>query len=228
MAGLTSELLSQLEATEPASEYACGRTFQKPMPDREHASIQFFLAGVLGPFLAQTGIGRAFTEFRCIFGPPGRERTYVPDLTYVARERLTADRFLLAAPDLVVEILSPDQHMPHFLDKIPFCLLYGVRLVWVIDPSTSTVTVQAPGQEARILGAGEILDGGDVLPGFSVAVDDITGLSPHASGRRYWLRRAMALTSILSWGCASSRTTTMVLAGRASPKIRPRVSFTAL
>lgn len=173
MAGLTDELVRRLEETEPASEYACGEAFQKPMPNREHAAIQFFLATVLGPFLAQAGIGRAFTEFRCIFGPPGNERTYVPDLSYVSRERLTADRYLRAAPDLAVEILSPDQHMAHFLDKIQFFLLYGVRLVWVIDPATTTVTVQAPGEEARILGPGDTLDGGQVLPRFRVAVDDI-------------------------------------------------------
>ena len=45
--------------------------------------------------------------------------------------------------------------------------------MWVFDPATSTVTVEAAGQEARILHPGDTLDGGDVLPGFSVAVSDI-------------------------------------------------------
>jgi Uma2 family endonuclease len=48
-----------------------------------------------------------------------------------------------------------------------------VRLVWVIDPSNATVTVLTAGEEARILGPDETLDGGDVLPGFSVPVSDI-------------------------------------------------------
>jgi Uma2 family endonuclease len=177
-AGLTLEQFLQMEETKPASEYACGEAFQKPMPNWDHSTIQIFLGTVLFAFLAETKIGRVLTEFRCIFGPPGRERTYVPDLTYVARARLPserslAERYLHAAPDLAIEILSPDQHMAHFLDKIQFYLLYGVRLVWVIDPATATVTVQVPGEEARILSSGDTLDGGDVLPGFSVAVDDI-------------------------------------------------------
>jgi len=166
------EFVRQAE-TKPATEYACGRALQKPMPNREHAALQIFLAALLVQFLDRTGIGQAFTEFRCIFGPPGRERTYVPDLCYVAREHLTADRYLPRAPDLAIEILSPDQHMPHFLDKIQFYLLYGVQLVWVIDPATSTVTVQAPNQEAQVLGSGDTLSGGDVLPGFTVPVDAI-------------------------------------------------------
>jgi Uma2 family endonuclease len=166
------EFLRTLE-TEPASEYACGEVFQKPMPNRQHAAIQLFLAMVLGPFLDRTRLGQAFTELRCIFGPAGRERTYVPDLCYVSRGRLEFEVFLRAAPDLVIEILSPDQHMVQFLSKIQFYLLYGVRLVWVIDPSTATITVQAPDVEPAVLGETDTLDGGDVLPGFKVAVGDI-------------------------------------------------------
>ena len=172
-AGLTLDQFLLMEETKPASEYACGEAFQKPMPDVLHSAIQTFLAVTLYPFLAETRTGRVFTELRCVFGPPGRERAYVPDVTYIARERLPSQRHLHAAPDLAIEILSPDQHMAHFLDKIQFYLLYGVRLVWVIDPATATVTVQVPGEEARILSSGDTLDGGDVLPGFSVAVDEI-------------------------------------------------------
>jgi Uma2 family endonuclease len=170
---LTLNQFHGLEETEPASEYACGEAFQKPMPNRHHAAIQLFVGAMLLSFLQRTGLGRAFTEFRCVFGPAGRERSYVPDISVVSRERLTTDLHLHAAPDLAIEILSPDQHLPRFLDKIQFYLLYGVRLVWIIDPATETVTVEAPGQEARMLHRGETLDGGDVMPGFSLAVDDV-------------------------------------------------------
>ncbi len=143
------------------------------MPDRAHSAIQFFLAAVLFPFLSRTGIGRGFTEFRCIFGPPGGQRAYVPDLTYVAMEHLTDDRYLRMAPDLAVEILSHDQDMARFVDKIQFYLGHGVRLVWVIDPTRATIAVLVPGQDARVLTIGNTLDGGEVLPGFSVPVADI-------------------------------------------------------
>lgn len=176
MRTLTLEQFLGLEETKPASEYACGEVYQKPMPDIPHSAIQFFFGAVLYPFLAQTGLGRGFTELRCIFGPPGRERTYVPDLVVVSRQHLPLPqdrRHLYAPPDLAVEVLSPDQHWAQFLDKVQFYLLHGVRLIWVIDPATSTVTVQAPGEDARILRPGDELDGGDVLPGFSVAVAEI-------------------------------------------------------
>ncbi len=175
---VTLEQFLGTEETKPASEYACGEVFQKPMPDGPHAAIQGFLTVVLYSYLAQTGIGRAFPELRCVFGPPGRQRIYVPDLVYVAASKLPIPRHLQAAPDLAVVVLSPDQHMPAFLDKIQFYLLYGVRLVWVIDPATATVVVQTPGEEARVLQTGDTLDGGEVLPGFSVPVADIFAQMP--------------------------------------------------
>jgi Uma2 family endonuclease len=159
--------------TEPASEYACGRVRQKPMPDREHAAIQIFLGATILQFLARTDIGQVFTEFRCIFGPPDDQRTYVPDVSYVAREHLTADRYLYRAPDLAVEVLSPDQHTAEFESKVQFYLQDGVRLVWVVDPRASTVTVEEPEKMPRVLRGGDVLDGGPVLPGFTLAVDDI-------------------------------------------------------
>lgn len=159
--------------TKPGSEWACGEVVQKPMPDLSHSIIQTYLGAVLFQFLTQSGLGLILTEFRCIFGPSGRARIFVPDLTYVARERVPSERFLYAPPDLAIEILSPDQPMARFSDKIQFYLLNGVRLVWIIDPIDRTVAVLAPGREPRILSAGDTLDGGDVLPGFSVAVDDI-------------------------------------------------------
>ena len=162
------EFLS-LEETKPYREYVCGEVTQKPMPNWDHSAIQAFLAAILFPFLAQAGSGRVLTEFRCIFGG----RAYVPDLSYVAKERLTGDRYLRSAPDLAIEVLSPDQDMGRFLEKIQAYLRYGVRLVWVIDPVRATVTVLMPGEDARVLTAGDVLDGGDVLPGFTLAIDEI-------------------------------------------------------
>jgi Uma2 family endonuclease len=173
MPGLTLEQFLRLDETKPASEFACGEAFQKPMPDFSHSAIQAIVISALFTFLAHTGLGRVLPEFRCVFGPSDRERTYVPDVVFVAKDRLPTERHLHAAPDLAVEILFPDQHWSQFLDKIQFYLLYGVRLVWVIDPATATITVETPGQEARVLRAGDVLDGGDVLPGFGIAVDEI-------------------------------------------------------
>ncbi len=170
---LTLDQFLRNEDTEPAAEFICGEVVAKPMPDWDHSTIQGYLMVLLHPFLSQTGLGRVLPEFRCIFGPPGGERAFLPDIAYVAKERLPVNRFLRAAPDLAIEIFSPEQHMARFVDKIHFYLLHGVRLVWVIDPAAETVAALAPGEEGRLLTAEDVLEGGEVLPGFSVRVADI-------------------------------------------------------
>ena len=92
----------------------------------------------------------------------------MPDVSYVSNERITRDRYLYAAPDLAIEILSPDQNIARLLDKAHFYLLNGARLVWVIDLETETIAVLAPGAESRTLTPGDALEGGELLPGFSV------------------------------------------------------------
>jgi Uma2 family endonuclease len=49
----------------------------------------------------------------------------------------------------------------------------GVRLVWLVDPASRTVSVFRPDAAPRTLGEGDILDGGDILPGFSLPVAEI-------------------------------------------------------
>ena len=157
----------------PYREYIDGEVLEKPMGNRDHSFIQLYLGILIGTFLARTKLGRIGTEWRCIFGPPGRERAVVPDLTYVAQERLTDDQYPRLAPDLLIEVLSPGQPAGRFADKIQFYLLHGVRLVWVVDPAERTVLVFRPGEPARALTGDATLDGGDVLPGFSVPVAEI-------------------------------------------------------
>lgn len=175
---LTLEEFLALPETEPASEYDCGEVFQKPMPDSAHALLQLFLGSLILQFLGRSPAGRAGTEWRCVFGPRGRKRSFVPDLVYVSRERMPKGdilelRALRTAPDLAVEVLSRGQPNQRFDRKIAFYLAHSVRLVWIIDPRTQLVTVLAPGEEPRTLASGDSLDGGDVLPGFAVEVAEI-------------------------------------------------------
>ena len=52
---------------------------------------------------------------------------------------------------------------------------FGVRLVWEIDPVTRTVAVFDAPDHSRLLDDSQILDGGDVLPGFALPLADLFG-----------------------------------------------------
>jgi len=145
------------------------------MPTLTHALLADYLLGVLREFLRGARIGVSGPELCCIFGPAGRERAFVPDIAFVSTARLPrgdsrAVRHFRIAPDLAIEVLSPDQPMGLFSEKIQFYLLNGVRLVWIVDPIAETVTVLAPGMEPASVRAGDVLDGGAVLPGLRLPV----------------------------------------------------------
>ena len=80
------------------------------------------------------------------------------------------------APDLVVEIISPNDRPVAVYDKAQMWLRCGVRLALLIDPDTRTVTVLPHDGPAYTLTDADTLDGGDVLPGFACAVSDIFDL----------------------------------------------------
>ena len=98
-----------------------------------------------------------------------------PDAAFVRSDRLRAltGGFVPLAPDLAVEVLSPSDRIVAAMSKVTMYLEAGVRLVWLVDPAALNVTVFRLDASPRTLGAGDTLDAGDVLPGFSVPVAEI-------------------------------------------------------
>ncbi len=105
-----------------------------------------------------------------------------PDVSFVSRKRIPADgipdSYWPFAPDLAVEVVSPSDGIEDLISKVGEYLSAGSRLVWVVSPRTQSVTAYLPNGEARLLRADDTLDGGEVLPGFSVPVRELfaTGL----------------------------------------------------
>lgn len=77
------------------------------------------------------------------------------------------------APDLAVEVLSPDDRPGEVLEQVGDWLNAGVRLVWVVDPVRRVARVYRPdGTKSRATDA-EALEGEAVLPGFSIALTEV-------------------------------------------------------
>jgi Uma2 family endonuclease len=100
-----------------------------------------------------------------------------PDLAFVCRERLPPENqprgFWEIAPDLVVEVVSPNDTRAEIQLKVREWIEAGVRLVWVVYPDSRTVEVIRTLLDREELTADDTLDGGDVLPGFSCAVAEL-------------------------------------------------------
>ena len=95
-----------------------------------------------------------------------------PDVGWVAPGRIAecVIGYPRLSPDLAVEIKESYETQAGMDERAAMWLGFGALMVWVADPETTTVTRYRPGQEPEILGEDDILDGGDLLPGFSVPV----------------------------------------------------------
>lgn len=99
----------------------------------------------------------------------------VPDISFVTWERVpdVSDKFREGPPDLAVEVVSPSDRATAMHRRVQDYLTSGTRQVWVLWPSQRALTVYEADGSARELGADALLDGGNVLPGFSVQVADL-------------------------------------------------------
>ena len=100
-----------------------------------------------------------------------------PDVFFVSAERLPlddqSDGYLEVAPELVVEIISPNDSQDDVDEKTQVWLSLGVLMVVEVYPRTRTIVVHRPGVPAVTLTGDDALDGGDVLPEFSLPLSEI-------------------------------------------------------
>ena len=95
-----------------------------------------------------------------------------PDVAWIASGRIPegTQGYPELAPDLAVEVKSPGNSNPEMAAKAAMWLSYGSREVWVADPETTTIIRHRPNAAPVTLGEDDILDGDDLLPGFSAPV----------------------------------------------------------
>lgn len=140
-----------------------------------HSAVSVELAARLLPFVKQHRLGHVFGSDVGLRLPGGNVRS--PDACFVAAGRFPNERvpddFPNLAPDLAVEVVSPGDRPRHVLDKVGEYLEAGTRLVWVIDPRKAKAVVYRSLSDVRELGPDDMLDGGDVLPGFSCRLREI-------------------------------------------------------
>ncbi len=100
-----------------------------------------------------------------------------PDVLFISAERLPLDvrvtGYSELVPDLVVEVASPSDSRRSVHDKARMWHSYGAPLVWAAYPNTRSVDVHRADGSIVTLSEDDTLDGGEVLPGFSILVRDI-------------------------------------------------------
>ncbi len=100
-----------------------------------------------------------------------------PDVAFVSRARVEAigeiEGFWPEAPELAVEVISPGDSYADVEEKVFDWLDAGTKMVVVINPRQRSATVYKSQTDITVLAEAGVLDGGDVVPGFELAVRDI-------------------------------------------------------
>jgi Uma2 family endonuclease len=142
----------------------------------QHGGIGAKFARRLGVYVEDRDLGLVLVDTGFVFedDPPTLR---VPDVAFIRAERLPPPDelplFSRVAPDLAIEVVSPNDAPAEIAEKVAFDLAHGVPLVWVAYPRPRQVSVHRPGQEPHTLGVGDTLEGEDVVPGFRLALADL-------------------------------------------------------
>lgn len=146
----------------------------------EHGDVAMEFGRLIANHVKANNLGRvtaAETGYILRKQPKGKDTVLAPDVGFISRERAAerpSQKFVPFAPDLAVEVVSPSDSYTTVRRKIALYLRYGTKQVWLANPELRTVEIHTT-DGIRLLSENDTLDGGDILPGFTVKVGEIFG-----------------------------------------------------
>jgi len=173
---MTADELLTLDLPGKSTELVRGKLVVREPPSTFHGLVQSTLNFIVSSYVRANALGAVFgqdTGFKIRSDP---DTVRAPDLAFVQRDRLRQigkRGYAALAPDLVAEILSPDDRPGEVLTKVGEWLDAGVALVWVIDADRRTGTVYRSDGSVTTIASGDDLDGESVLPGFRCRISEL-------------------------------------------------------
>lgn len=174
---VTAEELLEMPEKDVRRELVRGEVRTMAPAGNVHGKIALSLAARLYNHVSDNNLGIAFaaeTGFKIESDP---DTVRAPDVAFVRRERVEevgeVEGFWPGAPDLAVEVVSTNDSYAYVEEKVADWLNAGTRMVVVVNPLNKTVAVHRSRSDIVILGDDDTLDGGEVVPGWSLPVRDV-------------------------------------------------------
>jgi Uma2 family endonuclease len=144
---------------------------------KRHGVLAIRVTGPLWQHVQAYQLGEvcaAETGFRLSSSP---DTVRAPDVAFISQQRLEeigdVEGYWPGAPDLAVEVISPNDNYTEVEDKVLAWLDAGTRMVLVVNPRTETVTVYRSLSDVTILTKNDTLEGKDAVPGWTLAIEDL-------------------------------------------------------
>ena len=141
-----------------------------------HGRIENRIGRMLGNFVVKQALGEVVSGEVGIYTGRNPDTVRAADVAFISNERMAqvkSKSYLDVAPELVVQVLSPDDAWSDLMEKLDEYFTCGVKTAWVADPRTRQVYVYHAVTSVERFTEKDTLTGGDVLPGFSVPVVEL-------------------------------------------------------
>ncbi len=154
-----------------------GELHRMSKPGARHGMVAMRIGASLFGHAKEHGLGLVLAAATGFLLDREPDHLRAPDGAFIRRERVEEHgipkTYWPGAPDLAVEVLSPNDTYSYMQEKACDWIGYGTRMVLVVDPDKRLVSVYRSRQEVRVLTVDEAIDGGDTVPGWRVEIREL-------------------------------------------------------
>jgi Uma2 family endonuclease len=157
-------------------ELVNGRVVPLSPTGRVHGRSGARLAARLSVYVEASHRGEVLIGEIGIYISRNPDTVRAADVAFISHERLAkckAEGYLEVAPEIVVEVLSPNDRRGDLAEKLLDYFSAGVDQVWVLEPKPRRVLVHRPQGEIQQFQLGDVLTSDELLPGFRLPIADV-------------------------------------------------------
>jgi Uma2 family endonuclease len=173
---LSAEQFAALPPSRRSQELIAGKVVDTPSPGTPHGQVIFNIAYLLKTYLKNNDIGRAWGAESGLVTVRQPDSVRGMDAAYCSYQRWPKDEtkkgLMEVAPELVIEVISPEDRWPRVLKKITEYFDSGVLVVCTVDPEVRMVQIHMDASSSMVLRNDDVFEVPSVLPGFSCRVSE--------------------------------------------------------
>lgn len=150
------------------------------MTGEEHGWVETILIILIGGYVRKNKLGRVYPgdmDFVLKGSPDNIKIKRRPDVAFVPTHRLQkTSGYFYGAPDLAIEITSPNDRGANVQTKINQYLEHGTKVVWQVYPTTEQIVIYTPDGTSKTYKIGDVISFGEMIPGLELEVKEIFDL----------------------------------------------------
>lgn len=172
---ITGEELYRMTGIGPC-ELVRGEIVERMPTGYLHGNVESLIVTSLNIYLRQNKLGKTFVCETGVYTSREPDTVRGFDVAYMSHERyqqLQSKSYLDIAPELIVEVMSPDDSWSAIQEKLAEYFAIDVRVIWVVDPKLQQVHSYQGLEDVHIYRLDDALTCEELLPGFTLPLDEI-------------------------------------------------------